>query len=178
MQQRDSVDVSQRLHDQTLPLIAGMDEQDQSVTVENHERIDLGAASAASVSEGATVSTLRRRRGGSATAVGEGVSVEAPSTVIGNARGGAGVRRGVTAADGSTKPSLRDGGGDVAIAAPDSWRKGGAIAMGELGRLARKVGALIRDPSPSSSLEAFHIEEARLRLWVSEQAVTLGLTTR
>lgn len=39
---------------------------------------------------------------------------------------------------------------------------------GEARRLARKVGALIRDRSPCSGLEGFHVEEARLRLWVRE----------
>lgn len=36
----------------------------------------------------------------------------------------------------------------------------------EVRRLAKKMGALMRDYSPSSSLEAFQVEEARLRLWV------------
>ncbi|CAN0293474.1 unnamed protein product, partial [Ectocarpus fasciculatus] len=36
-----------------------------------------------------------------------------------------------------------------------------------LRRLAKKIGALLRDYSPSSSLEAFEVEEARLRLWVA-----------
>ena len=42
-----------------------------------------------------------------------------------------------------------------------AWRGGG-----EARRLAKKVGALVRDPSPNSSLEGFQVEEARLRLWV------------
>lgn len=37
----------------------------------------------------------------------------------------------------------------------------------EVKRLAKKVGALMRDRSPESSLEAFEVDESRLRLWVS-----------
>ncbi|CAN0144230.1 unnamed protein product, partial [Ectocarpus sp. 13 AM-2016] len=45
---------------------------------------------------------------------------------------------------------------------------GGGLPRGrELRRLAKKIGALLRDFSPSSSLEAFEVEEARLRLWVA-----------
>lgn len=52
----------------------------------------------------------------------------------------------------------------------DRVRGRGLRAIGggeEVKRLAKKVGALMRDRSPESSLEAFEVEESRLRLWVS-----------
>lgn len=61
----------------------------------------------------------------------------------------------------------------VAAAAPGvggGGRRGGEMGLVSRGRtvkrLAKKIGALVRDPSPDSSLEAFQVEEARLRLWV------------
>lgn len=50
---------------------------------------------------------------------------------------------------------------------------GGQVGEGlprgrQVKRLAKKVRVMMRDYSPSSSLEAFRVEEARLRLWVSE----------
>lgn len=39
---------------------------------------------------------------------------------------------------------------------------------GEVRRLVKKVGALMRDHSPSSSLEALQVEEARVTLWVRD----------
>lgn len=52
-----------------------------------------------------------------------------------------------------------------------SSREGAGLERGlprgrEVRRLAKKMGSLMRDYSPSSSLEAFQVEEARLRLWV------------
>lgn len=43
---------------------------------------------------------------------------------------------------------------------------GGLLQGGEVRRLVRKVGALVRDHSSSCSLEAFQVEEARLLHWV------------
>lgn len=45
-----------------------------------------------------------------------------------------------------------------------------SLGGGEARRLARKIGALIRDQSPSSGLEGFQVDEARLRLWVRRGA--------
>lgn len=48
----------------------------------------------------------------------------------------------------------------------------GVIGGGEeVKRLVKKVGALMRDRSPESSLEAFEVEESRLRQWVSPSVV-------
>ncbi|CAN0099942.1 unnamed protein product, partial [Ectocarpus sp. 8 AP-2014] len=61
------------------------------------------------------------------------------------------------------------GNGQRSAAAGGGGRgDGGGLPRGrELRRLAKKIGALLRDYSPSSSLEAFEVEEVRLRLWVA-----------
>ena len=59
------------------------------------------------------------------------------------------------------KSDVSVGGGGGGWMGGVAWRGGG-----EARRLAKKVGALVRDPSPNSGLEGFQVEEARLRFWV------------
>ena len=96
-----------------------------------------------------------------------------PASVYGNPAGrtrsggggaASGWDRGGTDEEFGGRGSVGGGGGG---SGGRGWVAGVAsLGGGEARRLARKVGALIRDQSPSSGLEGFQVEEARLRLWV------------
>jgi len=78
-------------------------------------------------------------------------------------------------------PGSSGAAGAAASGTYGNW--GGQVGKGlprgrEVKRLAKKMRALMRDCSPSSSLEAFQVEEARLRLWVSECGTGQARTLR